>query len=176
MKSRGYRQRVQNTAARLVTKCRKDEHVKPVLRDLHWLPVQQRIAYKIALLTYKALHGLAPTYISELIEEYQPKRTLRSASQFLLCTRPPKLCKTKYYGERSFAAKVWNKLPSKLSAVSNINSLKKGLKTHFVQCILSNMFDILSSVCNTNSVLVLCRVKLWHVVSAILSLTYLVCF
>ena len=126
-------QRVQNTAARLVTKCRKDEHVKPVLRDLHWLPVQQWIVCKIALLIYKALHGLAPTYISELIEEYKPKRTLRSASQFLLCTRPPKLCKTKYYGERSFAAaapKGWNKLPSKLRAVSNINSFKKGLKTH----------------------------------------------
>ena len=125
-------QRVQNTAARLVTKCRKDEHVKPVLRDLHWLPVQQRIVYKIAFLTYKALHGLAPTYISELIE-YKPQRTLRSASQFVLCTRPPNLCKIKYYGERSFAAatpKVWNKLPSKLRAVSNINSFKKGLKTH----------------------------------------------
>ena len=102
-------------------------------KDLHWLPVQQRIVYKIALLTYKALHGLAPTYISELIEEYKPRRTLRSAWQVLLCTRPPKLCKTKYYGERSFATaapKVWNKLPSKLRAVSNINSFKKGLKTH----------------------------------------------
>ena len=126
-------QRVQNIVARIVTKCRKDEHVKPVLRDLHWLPVQQRIVYKIAFLTYKALHGLAPTYISELIEEYKPKRTLRSASQFVLCTCSPNLCKTKYYGERSFAAatpKVWNKLPSKLRAVSNINSFKKELKTH----------------------------------------------
>ena len=76
MKSRGYRA-VQNTAAHLVTKCRKDEHVKPVLRDLHWLPVQERIVYKIALFTHKALHGLGPTYISELIEEYRPRRTLR---------------------------------------------------------------------------------------------------
>ncbi|XP_072047052.1 uncharacterized protein [Amphiura filiformis] len=126
-------QRVQNTAARLVTKCRKDEHMKPVLRVLHWLPVQQRIVYKIALLTYKALHGLAPRYISDLIEEYKPQRTLRSASQALLCTRAPKNCKTKFYGERSFAAaapKVWNNLPFKLRSISNINSFKKGLKTH----------------------------------------------
>ena len=64
-------QRVQNTVAHLVTKCKKDEHMKPGLRVLHWLPVQQRIVYKIALLTYKALHGLAPRYISDLIEEYK---------------------------------------------------------------------------------------------------------
>ena len=50
-------QRVQNLAARLVTRTRKYEHITPVLMDLHWLPVEQRIKYKILLLTYKSLNG-----------------------------------------------------------------------------------------------------------------------
>ncbi len=50
---------VQNAAARLVTHTKKHDHVMPVLAELHWLPVQS----KILVLTYKALHGLAPQYI-----------------------------------------------------------------------------------------------------------------
>ena len=124
-------QRVQNTAARLVTRCKKQDHMKPVLRDLHWLPVQQRIRYKVALLTFKALHGTAPTYIAELVEEHKPRRALRSASEVRLC--PPKFPQTKFYGERAFAVAaptVWNKLPCKLRAISSQSAFKKGLKTH----------------------------------------------
>ena len=124
-------QRVQNSAARLVSGCKRRDHIKPVLRDLHWLPVQQRIWYKIALLTFKALHGMAPAYITELVEEYKPRRVLRSASEVLL--RPPKIPKTKFYGERAFAVAaptVWNKLPRNLRAISSCNVFKKALKTH----------------------------------------------
>jgi len=56
-------QRLQNSAARLVTIVKKTDHITPVLRNLHWLPVQSRITYKILLLTYKALNGMAPIYI-----------------------------------------------------------------------------------------------------------------
>ena len=87
-------QRVQNAAARLVVKCKKQDHMKPILRDLHWLPVQQRIWYKIALLTFKALHGMAPKYVSDLVEEYKPSRSLRSSSKFLL--RPQMLTKQRH--------------------------------------------------------------------------------
>ena len=51
---------VQNCAARLVVEGRKYDPVTSVLCQLHWLPVEQRIVYKILLLTYKALNGLAP--------------------------------------------------------------------------------------------------------------------
>jgi len=124
-------QRVQNAAARLVTKCNKRDHMKPVLRDLHWLPVQQRIWFKIALLTFKALHGMAPCYISDLVKEYKPKRSLRSASQRLLCLPP--ITKTKTYGDRAFsvaATEIWNELPTQLRAIDNQNSFKKSLKTY----------------------------------------------
>ena len=70
-------QNVQNFAARGVTK--KYDHIKPVLRQLHWLPISQRITYKIVLVTYKALNGQAPDYITEPLEPYVPTRNLRSS-------------------------------------------------------------------------------------------------
>ena len=58
---------IQNAAARLVFQESKYCHITPILRDLHWHPVKYRIDYKILLLTFKAIHGLAPAYIQELI-------------------------------------------------------------------------------------------------------------
>ena len=61
-------QSIQNTAARVVTRTRKFDHITPVLKQLHWLPVCYRIVFKILLLVYKALNGTAPSYISELLK------------------------------------------------------------------------------------------------------------
>jgi len=58
-------QRVQNAAARLITGTRKYDHITPVLSALQWLPVRQRIIYKLALLMYKCVHGLALPYLAE---------------------------------------------------------------------------------------------------------------
>ena len=71
-------QLIQNAAARVLTKTRRVDHISPVLRSLHWLPVPQRIDFKIALLTYKALNGLGPKYIRDLLVQYEPSRPLRS--------------------------------------------------------------------------------------------------
>ena len=57
-------QSVQNSAARIVTKTAPREHITPVLKELHWLPVDRRIEYKILLYAYKALNGLAREYLS----------------------------------------------------------------------------------------------------------------
>ncbi len=69
-------QLVQNAAARLLLKCHKHEHITPVLKSLHWLPVCQRIDFKILLFVYKSLHNLAPVYLSELFHLYTPSRSL----------------------------------------------------------------------------------------------------
>ena len=71
-------QHVQNTAARLVTKTRKHEHITPILNSLHWLPVVNRIKFKILLLVFKIKHGFAPTYLSDLLQPMIPSRSLRS--------------------------------------------------------------------------------------------------
>ena len=69
-------QRVQNSAARLLAGVNRKQHITPVLRSLHWLPVRQRISYKLACLVFKSLHGLAPCYLCELLELYKPARAL----------------------------------------------------------------------------------------------------
>ncbi len=71
-------QMVQNAAARVLTRTRKYDHISPILSTLHWLPIKHRIDFKILLITYKALNGLAPQYLSKLLSHYSPPRLLRS--------------------------------------------------------------------------------------------------
>ena len=104
-------QYVQNSAARLIYLSKKFDHVTPLLISLHWLPIEQRINFKILLITYKALNGKAPKYISDLLSPYSPGRNLRSANQKLLCKASYNL---KTYGARSFscaAPLLWNSIP-----------------------------------------------------------------
>ena len=72
-----------NIAARILTRKKKD-HITPVLASLHWLPVKARADFKVLLLTYNALHGLAPTHLSDLVLPYIPTCTLRSQDSGLL--------------------------------------------------------------------------------------------
>ncbi len=69
-------QRVQNACARTIMMCRKYDHITPVLKELHWLPIAQRIQFKVLMLTYKCLHGLAPQYLAELITPYRCGRNV----------------------------------------------------------------------------------------------------
>jgi len=93
-------QHVQNAAARLVSCSKKQEHITPILRNLHWLPVEQRIVFKILLLTFKALHNQAPSYLCDLLDRYVPSRALRSSSQNLLVKHTYRY---KTYGKRAFS-------------------------------------------------------------------------
>ena len=104
-------QRIQNISARITERVRRTAHITPILHKLHWLPVIKRTRFKVLLLTYKALHGLAPAYISELIQQHTSRRALRSQDQHLL--QVPRT-RTQYYGSRTFSAVVptlWNSLP-----------------------------------------------------------------
>lgn len=110
-------QKVQNTAARVLTKTSKFEHITPILSNLHWLPIKARIEFKIIFLTFKTLHGMAPTYLCDLIQRYEPRRSLRSRDSYTL--QIPRIKTT--YGERSFswaASKLWNNLPSRAVSVN----------------------------------------------------------
>jgi hypothetical protein len=126
--------KVQNTAARIVTLSRKYDHITPVLKTLHWLPVHLRIDFKILLLKYKVVNGVAPAYLCELLVPYVPARSLRSSSVILLVV--PKT-RTTTYGDRSFSAvapKLWNGLPDVIRTADSVQSFKRLLKTHlFVQ-------------------------------------------
>ena len=108
------------------------DHITPVLQELHWLPVVYRIQFKILLLVFKAIHGMAPEYITDMII---PKSSggyfLRSNSQYQLVV--PR-SKHKYFGDRAFAVcapTLWNKLPLEIKLSSNVDQFKSKLKTHF---------------------------------------------
>ena len=73
-------QLVQNFAARLLTGSKKRDHITPVLASLHWLPVNFRIDFKILLFVFKALNGLAPPYITGLIQMYHPPAEVRGSA------------------------------------------------------------------------------------------------
>ena len=125
-------QRVQNAAARVVSRVKRWDHISPVLKDLHWLPVNKRIDHKICSMTYGCIKGTAPSYLQELITKYEPSRELRSSSLALLKIPSVNGHKKKYLGARSFesaAPALWNTLPPKLKTCETKASFKENIKT-----------------------------------------------
>ena len=124
-------QLVQNAVARLISGIKKKDHITPVLHQLHWLPVQYRILYKVLLLTFKSLNGEGPEYLTEHLNYYVPARPLRSATDKKLCVPVTSYVET---GKRAFGVRAtceWNKLPFTLRNKDSTASFKKALKTHF---------------------------------------------
>ncbi len=93
-------QLVQDSAASLLTGTKGREHITPVLIKLHWLPVWYRIHYKVLLYVFKAVHGLSPDYVTDLISVCQSSRYLRSNYQLLLMVPRSRL---KCRGDRAFS-------------------------------------------------------------------------
>ena len=120
-------QRVQNAAARVVTLSPKFK--VPVLKNLHRLPIDLRIEFKILTITYKALHDLAPAYIKNLLKNYYPPRDLRSSKKNLLVVPA---FRTNSYGRRAFsviAPLLWNSLPQHIRDAGSLDIFKRRLKT-----------------------------------------------
>ena len=125
-------QLVQNNAARIISRSTRYSHITPILQELHWLPVQYRVNYKILTHTFKALHDQSPVYIKDMLHVYRPSRNLRSGHQSL--TLVPLKTKQAKYGERSFSAaapKLWNVLPATIRACKTLQSFKSQLKTYY---------------------------------------------
>ena len=106
-------QRVQNNAARLITRTSRHEHITPVLRGLHWLPVASRIHFKVLVLANRCVNGLAPTYLVELLHI----RTKKSIGESAFGTTAPRL---------------WNSLPADIRNSKTLNFFRKSLKTHLL--------------------------------------------
>jgi hypothetical protein len=128
-------QRLQNWSAKLIYCALKSDNASQYLQQLHWLPVKQRILFKLFLYVYKCLNGSGPNYLTSSIPLYEQSRSgLRSASDTTRLTVP----KYHYKGlksafDRSFSLSVptlWNSLPSELRSATSVFSFKKGLKTY----------------------------------------------
>ena len=108
---------------------RKTDHITPILRSLHWLPIHARIDYKIGVLCHNFFSDLSPYYLSSCLIVYAPGRNLRSASDNRILCVPRTKSK---YGDRSFscyAPKFWNSLPQNIRHIQSTSSFKSALKT-----------------------------------------------
>ena len=125
-------QRVQNTAARLIMDVSKYSYITPALYELHWLPVTHRIVFRVLILAFKVIHGLAPSYLSDLIRVKQKsKYSLRSNSSIVL--EAPSEIMRPTLGGRSFtyaAPFLWNNLPDDLRNTELLSIFKRKLKTY----------------------------------------------
>ena len=131
-------QKVQNKAARIVSRTKISEHITPILHQLHWLPVKQRISFKMNTITYNCLtDASAPAYLRDLIKVNHPTYNLRSSNKTQLA-RPATNSK---FGERAFvyaAPNEWNKLPLSVQSAPNLLSFKKCLKTELFKFAFSS--------------------------------------
>ena len=107
-------------------------HISPYLKELHWLPIKFRIEFKITILTFQAIHGLAPKYLCELVRiREQSSYHLRSSEEIILL-QPSEKSLTRH-GDRAFqfaAPRLWNRLPRDLKLLNSIGTFKTQLKTY----------------------------------------------
>ena len=127
-------QSIINTAAKIIFNSKKYDHVTPLLQELHWLRLSERIEFKVALLVFKCLHGNCPTYLIRCLQPIsaiQGRQRLRSSSTKDLLV-PASRCRT--LGDRGFSVigpKVWNSLPPTLQAAASETEFRSLLKTFF---------------------------------------------
>ena len=127
-------QLAQNTLARVVTYTPRWAHITPILRQLHWLPVELRIEFKVLSLVYKCLHyEQAPEYLRNLLQLQIPPRQLRSASDksLLAFVRTNKATGDKAFGV--CASKLWNRLTKDIREKDSFPAFKRSVKTLLFQ-------------------------------------------
>ena len=134
------------------TSVRRSEHTTPLLRELHWLKVPERIQYRLCVLTHRCLHGTAPPYLAETLQlttEVDTRCRLRSASMSTLIvpsTRRSTL------GDRAFpvaAARAWNTLPASVRSTPSLAGFRQQLKPNT----FPGFLPITSVQCPCNSLL-----------------------
>ena len=125
-------QSVQNAAERLVFAARRNDHITPLLHSLHWLRVAERVRFRLAVFTYRCLHGSAPEYLTLLlrcVSGVHTRQRLRYASSSDLMV--PRTIRSTI-GERSFqsaAASTWNALPRSVSSSTSMLQFRSRLNT-----------------------------------------------
>jgi len=126
-------QRVQNRAAKLIFRCRKYDHVSPLIRELHWLTIQKRIHFKLLTIVFKCFTDSdnVPSYLTELTIQYVPTRPgLRSSQDTRLLTVPFTRTVAGANGFYAAAPKLWNSLPYYIRHASSLATFKSQLKSY----------------------------------------------
>lgn len=130
-------QRVQNWAAKIVLGSAYVDS-KSALKSLHWLPVKERVDFKILCLVHKCLHNAAPQYLIDLLSLKTFHRNTRASTSSLTLSVPR--IKKATFGSRAFSvcgAILWNELPSNLRSVADFRTFKRRLKTHIFRAVFN---------------------------------------
>ncbi|KAK6295970.1 hypothetical protein J4Q44_G00336830 [Coregonus suidteri] len=117
----------------VVIDCRHGRHVTPLLRTLHWLPVEARIYYKTMVLAYGAVRGTAPPYLQALIRPYTQTRALRSSTSGLLAPLPLRKHSSRSAQSKLFAALApqwWNKRLHDARTAESLTTFRRHLKLY----------------------------------------------
>ena len=119
----------QDVLARVVAQAPSSVSSTDIRRDFHWLPIRQRIVYKQCLMTYKAVHIGQPNYLNELIQPYQPVRTLKSSTGALLVIP---FVRSDFASDAFCVSTptLWNNLPQDVRSFANQATFKSRLKSH----------------------------------------------
>ena len=123
-------QLVQNASARVISKTRKRDHITPVLKALHWIPIKKRTQYKMMLLVFNALHKQGPSYIPDYLHWYTPSRPLRSMCSPSLTPARSRSVVIQRRILNGGCSQLWNSLPPGLRSTNSFISFKKQLKTY----------------------------------------------
>ena len=122
-------QRIQNTLARVVLRRGKFDHNSSALAELHWLPIKQRVTFKLATLTFNIKPNNQPSYLRELLCDYEPVRCLRSSTQELIrVDRSRTVLSSRAF--RHSTTKIWNTLLDFVRTCNSLTNFKAKLKTH----------------------------------------------
>ena len=121
-------QMIQNMGCRVIFKAGKYTHVTPLFMELHWLSVVDRITYKILVLMFKCIHGLAPKYLSDLVVSAH-SRELRSSTQNKLPVSSYRTSQTHTSSFSSMGPRLWNSLPQRIRHIQVITMFKRDIKT-----------------------------------------------
>ena len=119
----GRLEQLQNRAARLITGVGIQDHITPVLKELHWLPVELRIHVKVLLYIFKALRGQAPQYLGQLCCYKQRPSHLRQPRDFSLQVPLTQRSAT----EAAFSVQgpvLWNKLPHDIKTAEEVKEVE----------------------------------------------------
>ena len=134
-------QRVINATARMVVDFGPHDHVTPALYKLYWLPITERIKFKLYLLVHHSISGRAPSYLIELVTSVanvQGRATLRSAGRQDLVVSRSRLVLSEQAISVA-APRDWNSLPVDIWLITNTKLFKKKLKTSFQSCLSYNI-------------------------------------
>ena len=107
-------------------------HITPVLSQLHWLPIKYCIEFKILLMTFKAVHSMAPDYICKLISQKKSTEcSLRSSKKVMLEVPRGKIFPTLSCRAFCYAApRLWNNLPGEIYSLDSLSNFKCHVRTY----------------------------------------------